>query len=97
MIPLALSPEEIVVDSFAGGGGASLGIEQALGRPVDAAINHDAEAVALHAALDACEPDLDAFIAGSVGEEDRPAVVALTTDSDLGKAAARARAIGSDF
>ena len=33
--------DEIVVDSFAGGGGASTGIEQALGRPVDVAINHD--------------------------------------------------------
>lgn len=41
---------EIVVDSFAGGGGASLGIEQGLGRPVDIAINHDREAVAMHEA-----------------------------------------------
>lgn len=40
----------IVVDSFAGGGGASLGIEMALGRPVDIAINHDREAVAMHQA-----------------------------------------------
>lgn len=36
---------ELVIDSFAGGGGASLGIEQAIGRPVDIAINHDAEAI----------------------------------------------------
>lgn len=43
-------PSELIVDNFAGGGGASLGIEMALGRPVDIAINHDAEAVALHAA-----------------------------------------------
>jgi hypothetical protein len=41
---------ELVIDSFAGGGGASLGIEQALGRPVDIAINHDALAVAMHMA-----------------------------------------------
>ena len=41
---------ELVIDSFAGGGGASLGIEQALGRPVDIAINHDEEAIAMHAA-----------------------------------------------
>lgn len=41
---------ELVVDSFAGGGGASLGISWALGRGPDIAINHDAEAVALHAA-----------------------------------------------
>lgn len=42
--------DEIFVDNFAGGGGASTGIEQALGRPVDVAINHDPEAVAMHAA-----------------------------------------------
>lgn len=41
---------EIIVDNFAGGGGASLGIEQALGRCVDYAINHDAEAIAMHRA-----------------------------------------------
>ena len=32
---------EIVVDNFAGGGGASTGIEMAIGRSVDIAINHD--------------------------------------------------------
>ena len=41
---------ELVIDLFAGGGGASTGIEQAIGRPVDVAINHDREAVALHQA-----------------------------------------------
>lgn len=41
---------EIVVDLFAGGGGASTGIEQAIGRPVDVAVNHDPEAVSLHQA-----------------------------------------------
>ena len=40
---------EIIVDNFAGGGGASTGIELALGRHVDIAINHDPEAVAMHA------------------------------------------------
>lgn len=40
--------DELVVDNFAGGGGASTGIEAALGRPVDIAINHDPAAVALH-------------------------------------------------
>lgn len=39
---------ELVVDLFAGGGGASTGIEQAIGRPVDISVNHDPEAVALH-------------------------------------------------
>jgi DNA (cytosine-5)-methyltransferase 1 len=41
---------EIILDSFAGGGGASTGIEMALGRSPDVAINHDPEAVAMHAA-----------------------------------------------
>lgn len=42
--------DEIIIDNFAGGGGASTGIEQALNRPVDEAINHDGTACALHAA-----------------------------------------------
>jgi DNA (cytosine-5)-methyltransferase 1 len=41
---------ELVIDLFAGGGGASTGIEQAIRRPVDVAVNHDREAVALHLA-----------------------------------------------
>lgn len=41
---------EIVVDLFAGGGGASTGINLALGREVDVAINHDPEATSVHAA-----------------------------------------------
>ncbi|WIW88994.1 DNA cytosine methyltransferase [Sphingobium sp. V4] len=40
----------IIVDNFAGGGGASTGIELALRRQVDVAVNHDPEAVAMHAA-----------------------------------------------
>lgn len=39
---------EIIVDNFAGGGGASTGIEMAIGRSVDIAINHDLNAVAMH-------------------------------------------------
>jgi DNA (cytosine-5)-methyltransferase 1 len=39
---------ELIVDSFAGGGGASTGIEMALGRSPDIAINHDATALAMH-------------------------------------------------
>ena len=42
--------DELVVDLFAGGGGASCGIEQAIGRPVDIAVNHNPEAVSLHQA-----------------------------------------------
>lgn len=40
--------DEIIVDNFAGCGGASTGIELALGRPVDIAINHDYAAIAMH-------------------------------------------------
>lgn len=39
---------ELIIDCFAGGGGASVGIEMALGRPVDIAINHDPEAIRMH-------------------------------------------------
>lgn len=41
---------EIIVDNFAGGGGASTGIEMAIGRSVDIAINHDSAAIAMHKA-----------------------------------------------
>lgn len=41
---------EIIVDNFAGGGGASTGIELAVGRSVDVAINHDPAAIAMHRA-----------------------------------------------
>lgn len=39
----------LIADLFAGGGGASLGVEMALGRAVDVAVNHNPEAVALFA------------------------------------------------
>lgn len=42
--------DELIVDSFAGGGGASTGIELATGRVVDIAINHDPDAIRMHAA-----------------------------------------------
>jgi|TARA_A100001391_G_scaffold204615_1_gene200942 DNA (cytosine-5)-methyltransferase 1 len=45
-----MNVQELIIDSFAGGGGASTGIEMALGRSPDYAINHDPEALALHAA-----------------------------------------------
>jgi DNA (cytosine-5)-methyltransferase 1 len=38
----------LIVDNFAGGGGASTGIEAALGRAVDIAINHDEQAIRMH-------------------------------------------------
>ena len=40
--------KDLIVDCFAGGGGASVGIEMALGRPVDIAINHDPDAILMH-------------------------------------------------
>lgn len=43
----ALRP--MIIDSFAGGGGASTGIEMALGRSPDLAINHDPQALSMHA------------------------------------------------
>jgi len=42
--------DELIVDLFAGGGGASTGMEAALGRPIDLAINHDPVALAAHKA-----------------------------------------------
>jgi DNA (cytosine-5)-methyltransferase 1 len=47
ILPLA---HELVVDLFAGGGGASTGIEAAIGRHIDIAVNHDPEAISLHEA-----------------------------------------------
>ncbi|MFN8684152.1 DNA cytosine methyltransferase [Paracoccus sp. P2] len=55
-LPLIIDPilpangQPLIIDSFAGGGGASTGIEMALGRSPDIAINHDAAALAMHAA-----------------------------------------------
>lgn len=56
--------DELIVDSFAGGGGASTGIELALGRSPDYAINHDETALAMHRAnhpetVHLCESVLD--------------------------------------
>ena len=38
----------LIIDCFAGGGGASTGIEKALGRPIDIAVNHDPDAILMH-------------------------------------------------
>ncbi len=46
LLPFA---HELIIDNFAGGGGTSTGLEKAFGRPVDIAINHDPEALAMHA------------------------------------------------
>lgn len=48
--PTLWNTAEIIVDNFAGGGGASTGIELATGRSVDVAINHDPAAIAMHRA-----------------------------------------------
>src|SRR3954470_16719710 len=44
----SLHSDEIIVDQFAGGGGASLGISWATGRSPTIAVNHDPEAIAMH-------------------------------------------------
>jgi DNA (cytosine-5)-methyltransferase 1 len=49
-IRLHLGNGELIVDNFAGGGGASLGIQWALGRAPDIAINHSRDALAMHEA-----------------------------------------------
>lgn len=43
-----IAENNLIIDCFAGGGGASVGIEMALGRPVDIAINHDPQAIRMH-------------------------------------------------
>lgn len=40
--------DDMIIDCFAGGGGASVGIEMALGRHVDIAVNHDPQAIRMH-------------------------------------------------
>lgn len=49
-LPLAENDEEINVDLFAGGGGASTGLEMGLGRPVHIAVNHNPAAISMHEA-----------------------------------------------
>lgn len=49
-LPLASHDEEINVDLFAGGGGASTGLEMGLGRPVHIAVNHNPAAISMHEA-----------------------------------------------
>lgn len=49
-IRASLLPGEIIADNFAGGGGATEGIEDALGQPVDIACNHDPVALAMYKA-----------------------------------------------
>lgn len=43
-----ITNDNLIIDCFAGGGGASVGIEMALGRSVDIAINHDPQAILMH-------------------------------------------------
>jgi len=52
----------LVIDLFAGGGGASVGLEAALGRPVDLAINHSPTALAVHRANHPATRHLEADI-----------------------------------
>ena len=43
-----IGSDDLTVDLFAGGGGASTGVEAAIRRPVDIAVNHDEAAIAMH-------------------------------------------------
>lgn len=65
--------KNLIIDCFAGGGGASVGIEMALGRPIDIAINHDPQAIrmhkvnhpdTLHLTEDIFKVDLKKYVAG---------------------------------
>lgn len=65
--------KDLIIDCFAGGGGASVGIEMALGRPIDIAINHDPDAIlmhktnhpdTLHLTEDIFKVDLQKYVAG---------------------------------
>lgn len=71
--------QELVVDLFAGGGGASTGIEQAIGRAVDIAVNHDPEAVSLH---EATMRRIAHGIKRYVLEAARPFIVPVTHQGD---------------
>lgn len=64
---------DCIIDAFAGGGGASVGIEMALGRAVDIAVNHDAQAIRMHRTNhpstthlteDIFKVDLEKYVAG---------------------------------
>lgn len=64
---------DLIIDCFAGGGGASTGIELALNRPIDIAINHDPDAIlmhktnhprTLHLTEDIFEVDLQSYVNG---------------------------------
>ena len=75
---------EIIVDNFAGGGGASTGIEMAIGRSVDIAINHDQNAIDMHATnhpdtLHYCENVFDVDPVVACGGR-RPALVWFSPD-----------------
>lgn len=58
---------ELIVDNFAGGGGASTGIEAAFGRPVDIAVNHDGEAIAIGNSV--CPPVAEALVKANFKHE----------------------------
>lgn len=84
---------EIIVDNFAGGGGASTGIELAIGRSVDIAINHDENAIAMHKTnhpdtLHYCESVFDVDpVAATGGNPVGPAWFSPTADTSKAKGA----------
>jgi site-specific DNA-cytosine methylase len=76
----------IDVDLFAGGGGASVGVEAATGKPIDVAINHDPIALAVHKAN---HPNTRHRLVGnSVCPECAEAVVRANVPADRARRAA---------
>lgn len=61
--------DEIIVDNFAGGGGASTGMELATGRPVAIAINHDPDAILMNekTVYTCTDQEHDAWVCGKCG------------------------------
>lgn len=68
-----MNTDDLIIDCFAGGGGASTGIEAALGRPIDIAVNHDPDAIlmhktnhpnTLHLTEDIFKVDLEQYVSG---------------------------------
>ena len=78
---------ELVVDNFAGGGGASTGIEMATGYSVDIAINHDPEAIRIcYGMYESTYYILDVLYTKEPMEVTEPATAQMLTNNNVGNA-----------
>ena len=84
--------DDLIIDCFAGGGGASVGIEMALGRQVDIAINHDPDAILMHKTNPVSYTHLDVYkrqvlkaTVEALGKLNKNCQVAIYTDNDYVK------------